>query len=446
MKNKKRHVGVKLRGRSIQLQFCYKSEVIREQIARRPDETDTQSLDYGEAFRKKVLDAIVIDERGGKPFRFSDFFPDSKRNVISGALAIPVSQALTEWFEKTEKDRSPRTNRKYKREMQEFINRWGELTVDQMTPGKIELWVEHARTPKSQGGAGRSAKTVKNMLRILRGMFQRAKTMRAEWGLTKDWVSPMLDISPVEETRTEIGRRRLKNDADPFSFSEMVRVIHAARGQEQNLIKALFGSGMRPDEGFGVAWEDMDLVAHKAALKRGWVEKELSAFLKTEASIRELDLNKLPLALEGFLAQKQHTYMLAAVNYKKFATAEYEGDAVFRFIFMNSQFNRPWMHDQEFRRGPWGDILRRAGVRYRPPYQMRHTFAVLSLSAGDSDQWLAGVLGHTSTRMLQEHYARNMWDTEIAELAKRYGVKGFAEVWRRFSQDPLEQQRILQAA
>ncbi|MEM3594827.1 MAG: hypothetical protein QXS27_08845, partial [Candidatus Jordarchaeaceae archaeon] len=46
------------------------------------------------------------------------------------------------------------------------------------------------------------------------------------------------------------------------------------------------------------------------------------------------------------------------------------------------------------------------GVRYRPPYQMRHTFATLAISAGENINWVARMLGHKSPVMTLEKYNR----------------------------------------
>lgn len=432
--------GVELRGKRVLLRFSYKGAEMRDTLLRRPGETDTQSLDYGEAHRNKILDAITIEERGGKSFDYSEFFPGSKRmgKAIDANGGKLIKEALTEWFDKTGPERSPRTNKKYGHQLKEFVKKWGELTVAELTAGDIQLWVEHSRMSKDKGGLGRSAKTVKNMLRILRGMFQRARIMRDKWELPKDWIAPINDIGAIVDTRAETEERRRRNgNIDPFSFSEMLRIIGAATGDERTFVKFFFGSGARPNEGYGLAWEDSDLIELYADLKRGWIENQLSESLKTEGSARRLPLNELPLALEALKEQKANTFMLRPVDHGNCGEL--------RFVFMNPAYNRPWMDDQEFRRGPWAAILRRAGVRYRPPYQMRHTFAVLSLSAGDTEQWLTGIMGHESTRMLQEHYAKNKWDKEVAELAKQYGVRGFGAVWQKLMEERRGQPQLYRA-
>lgn len=59
------------------------------------------------------------------------------------------------------------------------------------------------------------------------------------------------------------------------------------------------------------------------------------------------------------------------------------------------------------RRPPlWYPALKRAGIRVRKPYQTRHSFATLALSAGEAIGWVAKQMGHTSTKMVIEHYYR----------------------------------------
>ena len=54
----------------------------------------------------------------------------------------------------------------------------------------------------------------------------------------------------------------------------------------------------------------------------------------------------------------------------------------------------------------WEPVLKRLGVRYRPPYQMRHTFATLAISVGENINWLARTLGHKSPVVALEKYNR----------------------------------------
>lgn len=46
------------------------------------------------------------------------------------------------------------------------------------------------------------------------------------------------------------------------------------------------------------------------------------------------------------------------------------------------------------------------GLKYRRPYETRHTAATLWLAAGEAPEWIARQMGHSNTKMLFEIYSR----------------------------------------
>ncbi len=56
--------------------------------------------------------------------------------------------------------------------------------------------------------------------------------------------------------------------------------------------------------------------------------------------------------------------------------------------------------------------LRHAGLIDRPLYNLRHTFAVFMLEAGENPGWVARQMRHTSVEMLWRRYAR--WWPHVA--------------------------------
>lgn len=59
----------------------------------------------------------------------------------------------------------------------------------------------------------------------------------------------------------------------------------------------------------------------------------------------------------------------------------------------------------------WRTALKKAGLRHRPSYQLRHTFASLCLESGVTPGWLANVLGHSTSQTTFKHYARYIKDS-----------------------------------
>lgn len=51
-------------------------------------------------------------------------------------------------------------------------------------------------------------------------------------------------------------------------------------------------------------------------------------------------------------------------------------------------------------------LCRLAGLTYRPPKQMRHTFATLHIAAGESATWVSKMLGHSSLEITLSKYNR----------------------------------------
>jgi len=60
----------------------------------------------------------------------------------------------------------------------------------------------------------------------------------------------------------------------------------------------------------------------------------------------------------------------------------------------------------------WGRALKRAGVRHRPSYQLRHTWASMALEAGESPAWVASMLGHTTMEMVKIYLSIAQADLE----------------------------------
>jgi integrase len=114
---------------------------------------------------------------------------------------------------------------------------------------------------------------------------------------------------------------------------------------------------------------------------------------KSAGSLWDIDL--FPPVKEALVAQKAVSWLLG------------------NYVFMGED-QRP-VNQEHFRMKVWEPVLKRLGIRYRPPYQMRHTFATLAISAGENINWVARMLGHQSPVMTLERcncYVPNLTRTD----------------------------------
>lgn len=94
-------------------------------------------------------------------------------------------------------------------------------------------------------------------------------------------------------------------------------------------------------------------------------------------------------------------------------------------VFLNPRTGEPWAGDQPIRHGAWTHALRLAGVRYRRPYQTRHTYASMMLTAGENPVWVAGQMGHADIGMIFRNYGR--WIRDSAPEAGNKAVEMFSQ-------------------
>jgi integrase len=175
-------------------------------------------------------------------------------------------------------------------------------------------------------------------------------------------------------------------DVDPFTVEERETIIQGCRRyapRYANYVICAFWTGWRPNEACALKWPRVDFQQGKILIREGRVLGQ-TGIPKSAGSLRDIDL--LPPVRQALTAQKAVSWMV--------------GEHVFL-----DEAQRP-VNQELFRQKVWEPVLKRLGVRYRPPYQMRHTFATLAISAGENINWVARMLGHKSPVVTLEKYNR----------------------------------------
>jgi len=174
-----------------------------------------------------------------------------------------------------------------------------------------------------------------------------------------------------------------KSDVQPFSLDDVQRILATVREDYRPYFTVRFFTGMRTGEVDGLKWKYVDF-ARRLILVRETVVDGREEYTKTDGSQRDIQMSQAV-----FDALKQQ---------------EKAGHHLSPFVFCN-RLGKPLEHKNITNR-VWYPLLRHLGIAPRRPYQCRHTAATLWLASGESPQWIAMQLGHTTTEMLFRVYAR----------------------------------------
>lgn len=170
-----------------------------------------------------------------------------------------------------------------------------------------------------------------------------------------------------------------------------------------------FETGLRPGELIALAWPKIDWVHEPARVR---IDANVVEYVekgpKTEAGVRDVELT--PLALAALERQRARTFLAGGR------------------VWHSPKTGKPWESDQQLRGTSYLYAMKRAGVRWRNMYQVRHTYASTLLSAGRNLFWVAEQMGHKTVEVLIRHYGR--WIDQAKKQAQN-DADGRVTVTRR---------------
>ena len=173
---------------------------------------------------------------------------------------------------------------------------------------------------------------------------------------------------------------------DPLNKDELDSVLAIMKSHQKALFTCLAYTGARPDEMFALRWDDVSFERNEITISKGRVRGK-EGTTKTKSSNRTIKMFSIVrdtlLELEDGPIKHHQGY-----------------------VFLNKH-NQPY--DKHVDR-EWRVALKKAGVRHRPAYQIRHTFASLCLANGVQPTWVAKMLGHATAQVTFKHYARYIDD------------------------------------
>ena len=203
----------------------------------------------------------------------------------------------------------------------------------------------------------------------------------------------IITVNPLLGKKLKSPKVIIKSEAtrvDPFSWEERNAIKKAARKQFGLQLMFQFFTGLRPEEIRGLCWSRVDFIGCTILIDQVIVDASPNKFQppKSQASFRTVDL--VGPAMQCLLAYKEYTFLRTK--------------APNDIIFTNPNTNEPWSTTNKIR-DQWIDVLKKAGVRYRVPYQTRHTYASTMLQVGEDLEYVAKMMGHEDSTTTLKYYS-----------------------------------------
>jgi integrase len=330
------------------------------------------------ANRKKLQKVLyrIMAEITLSTFEYSNYFPNSPKAEMFTLTAhgktmhreTPLFRDFSDiWIAEMEAQWRSTHKKGVQLSLEKYIlPSFGEKEVGHITKADIlEFRASLAKVTKRNGKC-LSASRINHIITPLRMILNEAANRY-------EFTSPYHGIKSLKVPKT---------DVEPFTIDEVKQIIGTVRPDFTNYYVTRFFTGMRTSEVDGLQWQYIDFERKQILVRQALVQGEL-IYTKNDGSYRVIDMSQMV-----FDALTEQTKATGHLN----------------FVFCNRD-GGALSHNNVCKR-VWYPLLRHLGFRKRRPYQTRHTAATLWLAAGESPEWIARQMGHTSTEMLFRVYSR----------------------------------------
>ncbi|MBK8222623.1 MAG: site-specific integrase [Candidatus Obscuribacter sp.] len=241
-----------------------------------------------------------------------------------------------------------------------LIPAFGKRALSEITPSELKKY--QAALSKE----GLSPARINTIMQLFRSVMKQA----ADEGVVKH--DPTRSVKRVQEPKVDI---------DPLSPEELKLALAAIKPHFQPLFITLAYTGARPNELLALRWGDIDWVKKEISITKGRVRGK-EGLPKTRSSGRVIPM---PEIVEDALKSLRERPI----------------ESLTEHVFLNLR-GKPIDKNLDL---IWKNALRKAGLRHRPSYQLRHTFATQRIVEGFPLPYVAKLLGHTTMDTLIRHYA-----------------------------------------
>ena len=382
------NVRVRVDTGALYLDFFYQGVRCREQTALGDTPEHRKRL---QSLANRIQREI---ERGS--FDYGVFFPESPKATLFGghpvgparaqsgaspappqasAAAPPERQTpgFAEFAELWFLEMSPQWRRLHRQGVREVLDKnllptFGERPLHGITKADVMAFrAELAKLP-GRGGGTLGAARINKIMCFLRQILNEAADRF-------EFTPAFRGIKPLKQKRT---------DVEPFTLEEVRTILVTVRPDYRDYLTVRFFTGLRTGEVNGLKWKHVDLERNLILVRETVVNGHEEDGVKTDTSLR--DIAMLPMVREAMENRLRNR------------------DPACPWVFPSAEGGPMDAHN--FSNRVWYPLLRHLGFAPRRPYQTRHTAATLMLAAGESPEWIAQVMGHSTTAMLFKVYSR----------------------------------------
>jgi integrase len=361
--------------RKLFFEFRYKGERCREQTSLIDTPANRANM---EKLLAKIEAEIILDQ-----FDYLSYFPNSKKGLqFAGTkdernIVVPVQSNEIPYFEAFANLWLMENRVRWRIatfEMQEgllrrhILPRFGTQPINTISKSDVLAFrAELGSLAIKNGTKHLSAKTINEICGTLKAILDEAAD-RYEY------------TSPTERLkRLKIQKRDIK----PFTLEEVKLLIDNVREDYRHYLTVRLFTGMRSGEVHGLKWTNVDF-DRRQILVRETFTKNRTEYTKNDGSQREIHMSDRVYA--ALMAQRPSTSTIS------------------EYVFCNGA-GKP-IDNKNFTDRVWYPLLRYLSLDKRRPYECRHTAATMWLAAGESPEWIARQLGHSTTEMLFRVYSR----------------------------------------
>ena len=330
--------------------------------------------------------SIIRSEIELGTFYYAKHFPHSRRVKKQSKT---IKESLWEHFEFWKINEQPKqsTIKEREKEIKRMEANFGHYLLNDLAEHHILSWIKEMEEKEKSG------RTINNLLTPLRQTMERAFRRRE------------IDINPFEDIKC---RKYKPKEPNPFHITEFVAILPKLKHEQcRNYAQFNFFTGLRPSEMIALQWNHINFVKKKAIIKEAIVR-----FNRQDTKTCKDRVVNLPQpAIEALEKQKQFTFLYG------------------KEIFQNPLTGKFWASDKAFRELHWKYACKAAGVTYRPPEMLRHSFASLMFEKNKPLGWIANQMGN-SVEVVAKNYARWLEHNKIE-------TDDLGDLWNEICRNPV---------